>query len=55
MSTKSIYEDGTYFANNPTWDEEDSSWKAEKIERLLKKTAFIHQQFARLDVEPEVY
>lgn len=37
MSTKSIYEDGTYLANNPTWGEQDSPWKAEKIDRLFKK------------------
>jgi hypothetical protein len=37
MSIKNIYEDGTYLANNPTWGEQDSPWKAEKIERLLKE------------------
>ena len=37
MHTKSIYEDGTYLANNPTWGEQDSPWKAENIDRLLKK------------------
>jgi cyclopropane fatty-acyl-phospholipid synthase-like methyltransferase len=37
MSTSSIYEDGTYLTNNPTWHEQDSPWKAEKIDRLLKK------------------
>lgn len=37
MSTNNIYEDGTYLSNNPNWHEQDSSWKAEKIDRLLKK------------------
>lgn len=37
MHTKNIYEDGTYLANNPTWGEQDSPWKAGNIERLLKK------------------
>lgn len=34
---KNIYEDGTYLENNPTWHAEDSSWKAEKITRILRK------------------
>lgn len=37
MSTNSMYKDGTYLTNNPTWHEQDSPWKAEKIDRLLKK------------------
>ncbi|MEP6879431.1 MAG: class I SAM-dependent methyltransferase [Nitrosospira sp.] len=32
-----MYKDGTYLTNNPTWHEQDSPWKAEKIDRLLKK------------------
>jgi SAM-dependent methyltransferase len=32
-----IYTDGTYLSNNPTWHDEDSPWKAEHIESLLKK------------------
>jgi SAM-dependent methyltransferase len=31
-----IYEDGEYRRNNPTWHVEDSPWKASHIERLLK-------------------
>lgn len=34
---KTIYEDGTYLANNPKWHEEDSPWKAKQITRMLKK------------------
>lgn len=32
----SIYEDGSYLTNNPTWHEEHSAWKAGHIRRLLK-------------------
>jgi hypothetical protein len=37
MGTKTVYEDGTYLDNNPTWHEEDSPWKAKKIEKILRK------------------
>ncbi len=37
MGATTVYEDGTYLAKNPTWHEEDSSWKAKKICRILKK------------------
>jgi len=37
MSATSIYEDGTYLDNNPTWHEEDSSWKAAQIGMLLQR------------------
>jgi cyclopropane fatty-acyl-phospholipid synthase-like methyltransferase len=30
-----IYKDGTYLKNNPTWDAEDSTFKANKILKLL--------------------
>jgi SAM-dependent methyltransferase len=30
-----IYNDGTYLKNNPTWDSEHSSWKAEQIKRII--------------------
>jgi SAM-dependent methyltransferase len=33
----SIYNDGKYFQNNPTWHLEDSPWKAEKIINIFKK------------------
>ena len=32
-----IYQDGTYFRNNPSWDIEDSPWKARRIHSLVKK------------------
>jgi SAM-dependent methyltransferase len=33
----SIYEDGSYLENNPTWHEEDSPWKAKQILNILRK------------------
>ena len=32
-----IYTSGTYLSNNPTWHEEDSSWKAKQIVTILSK------------------
>ncbi|QWD23673.1 class I SAM-dependent methyltransferase [Polynucleobacter paneuropaeus] len=32
-----IYTDGTYFNNNPTWDAEDSPWKARQIISALER------------------
>jgi hypothetical protein len=32
-----VYDDGTYLSNNPTWHEEDSPWKAKQIFRMLNK------------------
>ena len=31
------YESGDYLANNPTWDEEDSEWKAKQVINILQK------------------
>jgi SAM-dependent methyltransferase len=36
MSGGTIYEDGTYLSNHPTWDAEDSAWKAGRIGDLLR-------------------
>lgn len=30
-----IYESGEYLANNPTWDEEDSEWKASQVLKMF--------------------
>lgn len=30
-----IYEDGTYFKDNPSWHQEDASWKAEQILKII--------------------
>ncbi|QEH39763.1 methyltransferase domain-containing protein [Chitinophaga sp. XS-30] len=35
--SESIYNDGEYLANNPTWHMEDSPWKASNIVRLMRK------------------
>ena len=35
--TESLYLDGDYLKNNPNWNVEDSSWKAEKIKQILTK------------------
>ncbi|MBD2523524.1 bifunctional 2-polyprenyl-6-hydroxyphenol methylase/3-demethylubiquinol 3-O-methyltransferase UbiG [Nostoc sp. FACHB-133] len=32
-----IYEDGTYLQNHPTWHEEDSPWKAKQIAKIIKR------------------
>lgn len=31
------YQSGEYLVNNPTWDEEDSDWKARQILKIIKK------------------
>jgi SAM-dependent methyltransferase len=35
MSTTSVYVNGEYLSQNPTWHIEDSPWKAEQILRML--------------------
>jgi cyclopropane fatty-acyl-phospholipid synthase-like methyltransferase len=32
-----MYTDGDYLKNNPTWDVEDASWKADLISRMMEK------------------
>jgi hypothetical protein len=32
-----IYKSGEYLANNPTWDDQDSAWKAEQVSKLLAR------------------
>lgn len=36
MTANNVYKDGTYLDNNPTWHEQDSSWKAKQVARILK-------------------
>lgn len=38
-----IYSDGTYLVNNPTWDQEDSLWKANKILEAFRRNALFPQ------------
>lgn len=37
VASRTIYEDGTYLANCPTWHSQDSQWKATKIANILRK------------------
>ena len=41
MVANNIYEDGTYFKNNPTWDVEDSPWKANHVLKILQRNNII--------------
>jgi cyclopropane fatty-acyl-phospholipid synthase-like methyltransferase len=34
---ETIYDDGTYLSNNPSWHEEDSPWKATQITKIINK------------------
>lgn len=35
------YESGVYLANNPTWDEEDSEWKADKVLKIFNRNNIV--------------
>ena len=37
ISESNIYTSGEYFENNPTWDIEDSPWKADIINSIIKR------------------
>ena len=37
MNTNTIYKNGTYLDNNPSWHQEDSPWKATQIARIIRK------------------
>jgi SAM-dependent methyltransferase len=39
VSSNDLYVNGGYFKNNPTWNTEDSEWKAGVILNLLKKNS----------------
>jgi len=34
-----IYNDGSYLENNPSWHEEDSPWKANQIQKMIRKNS----------------
>lgn len=38
---RDMYEDGTYLKNNPRWHEEDASWKAGHITRMLQSHGIV--------------
>lgn len=35
------YESGDYLANNPTWDEEDSEWKANQVLKTIERNQLV--------------
>jgi len=39
--SESIYVSGEYLKNNPTWDVEDSPWKAKQILKLMKRSNIV--------------
>ena len=42
------YKDGSYLDNNPTWHEEDSSWKAQQITRILRTNNVVPETICEL-------
>ena len=36
-----MYESGDYLANNPTWDQEDSQWKADNVQMILDSNGLV--------------
>lgn len=43
-----MYNDDTYFRNNPSWHQDDSFWKASVIEGILEKNEVSFQSLAEL-------
>src|SRR5437762_6657856 len=43
-----IYTDGTYLRNNPTWHQDDSPWKAARIAQLFERNAIEPQSIAEV-------
>lgn len=48
MSIRDIYVNDKYGSNNPNWHSEDSSWKANKIVRLLRRFGFVPSTVAEV-------
>ncbi len=44
----SIYEDGTYLKNNPSWHMEDSAFKAKHIDQIIKKNCLQVESIAEI-------
>lgn len=42
------YESGEYLSNNPTWDIEDSPWKAGEVLKILKRNSLIPKSFVEV-------
>lgn len=45
---KDIYNDNTYLAKNPTWHEEDASFKASKIIKLLERNSISYRTVSEI-------
>jgi predicted TPR repeat methyltransferase len=43
-----IYLDGEYLENNPSWDAEDSPWKAEQIAAILERNAIVPETIGEI-------
>jgi len=43
-----IYTNGEYLSRNPTWDEEDSPWKAEQISRMISRNDLRHHSICEV-------
>lgn len=48
MTTSNIYDDGTYLRNSPSWHQEDSDWKADRIVRILSANAIRPRSIAEI-------
>lgn len=48
MSIDSIYRDGSYLDKNATWHQEDSLWKANRIQRLFIKNGIVPDLIAEV-------
>lgn len=42
------YESGDYLASNPTWDEEDSDWKADHVLKILDRNRLMPKSVAEV-------
>jgi cyclopropane fatty-acyl-phospholipid synthase-like methyltransferase len=45
---KEMYEGNLYAEKNPTWHEEDASWKAGHIERMIKRNKIPHDKICEI-------
>ena len=43
-----IYEDGTYYENNPNWHEEDSPWNAKQIDKIIKANSLMPEKICEV-------
>ncbi|MFZ2323395.1 MAG: methyltransferase domain-containing protein [Ignavibacteriaceae bacterium] len=45
---KEIYLDGTYYLKNPTWDKEDSEWKAKQVLKILERNKIVPKKICEV-------